>query len=102
MTAGPIATGVRALVSGLDAPETFPSTGGSSRSGFAERLGALLTEADRAQQDAETQARALAEGEGDTVETMLALSRAELSLQLVTQVRDRALEAYQEIMRLQV
>ena len=48
------------------------------------------------------QARALAEGEGDTVETMLALSRAELSLQLVTQVRDRALEAYQEIMRLQV
>lgn len=102
MTAGAIDAGVRALVSGLEARSTSPGAAGSPPGGFAERLGALLGEVDREQQEAETQARALAAGEGDTVETMLALSRAELSLQLVTQVRDRALEAYQEIMRMQV
>ena len=35
-------------------------------------------------------------------ETMIALSKAELSLQMLVQVRNRALEAYQEIMRIPV
>lgn len=97
---GAIESGARALAGDVaqraDAPR--PAAGG----GFADRLGALLEDADRVQQDAEAQARALAAGQGDVVETMVALSHAELSLQLVTQVRDRALEAYHEIMRMQV
>ena len=100
MTTGAIESGARAL-----AGEAAPGAGAprsAAGGGFAERLGALLEAADRVQQDAEAQARALAAGQGDVVETMVALSHAELSLQLVTQVRDRALEAYHEIMRMQV
>ena len=35
-------------------------------------------------------------------ETMLALSHADLSFKLMVQVRNKALEAYQEVMRMQV
>ena len=100
MTTGAIEGGARALAGDLarDAAAPRAAAGG----GFAKRLGALLEDADRVQKEAEAQARALAAGQGDVVETMVALSHAELSLQLVTQVRDRALEAYHEIMRMQV
>ncbi|MEB2344403.1 MAG: flagellar hook-basal body complex protein FliE [Deltaproteobacteria bacterium] len=100
MTTGAIESGARAL-----AGDPAPAAGGpraAAGGSFAERLGALLEDADRVQQDAEARARALAAGQGDVVETMVSLSRAELSVQLVTQVRDRALEAYHEIMRMQV
>lgn len=83
---------------------TAATAGGAARSGpgFADRLRDLLAESDRAQRHAEGQARALVDGQGDVVETMVSLSKAELSLRLVTQIRDRALEAYHEIMRMQV
>jgi flagellar hook-basal body complex protein FliE len=83
-----------------EAPLAMPATERSRR--FPNALGTLLRETDQAQREAEAQARALAEGEGDVVETMVALSKAELSLRLVTAVRDRVLDAYQEVMRMQV
>lgn len=75
---------------------------GSPTRGFGEMIGELLTRASADQSQAEQQARALVAGEGDIVDTMIAMGRAELSLRFVVTLRNRALEAYQEIMRLQV
>lgn len=102
MTTGAIDGGAGMQARVLEPREANARSVAPAGAGFAERLGALLGEADRVQQDAEAQAGALAAGRGDVVETMVSLSHAELSLQLVVQVRDRALEAYQEIMRMQV
>lgn len=74
----------------------------SPATGFGELVAGAVDEMNRSQNAADAQVRALAEGRGDVVATMLALNRAELSLDLVTQVRNRALESYQEIMRLQI
>jgi flagellar hook-basal body complex protein FliE len=41
-------------------------------------------------------------GQADVSEVMIASQQAELSLQLTTQVRNKVIEAYQEIMRMQV
>jgi len=41
-------------------------------------------------------------GEADIHQVMIALERAELSFQLMMQVRNKLIEAYQEIMRMQV
>lgn len=71
-------------------------------SGFAELAADALRGANQAQNEAQAQAKAFAAGEGDVVETLLALSRADLSLRFVVSLRNRALEAYNEIMRLQV
>lgn len=74
----------------------------SGAAGFLERVGEILTSSDHLQRDAEAEAEELASGSGRTVETMLALSKADLSLRLVVAMRDRALGAYEEIMRMQV
>ncbi|HVP29125.1 MAG TPA: flagellar hook-basal body complex protein FliE [Myxococcota bacterium] len=84
------------------APSLDGAQPASPAEGFGQLVGGALDEASRSQNAAEAQVRALAEGRGDVVATMLSLSRAELSLDLVTQVRNRALESYQEIMRLQI
>lgn len=70
--------------------------------GFGELVAGALQNANSEQLEAERQARALAAGKGDIVDTMVALSRADLALRFVVSLRNRALDSYQEIMRLQV
>lgn len=69
---------------------------------FAAALRGLVRGSDMDQKAAERAAVDLANDRGDVVETMVALSKADLSLRAVTEVRNRALEAFHEIMRLQV
>ena len=45
---------------------------------------------------------AVGEGKGDLQETMVALEKADVSFRLMMQIRNKVLEAYQEIMRMQV
>lgn len=79
-----------------------PRPAAGARTEFAETLRAFVREADAEQKAAESAAVDLANERGDVVETMVALSKAELSLRAVTEARNRALEAFHEIMRLQV
>jgi len=52
---------------------------------------------------ADTQLRKLAVGEATNLhETMIAIEHAKLSFELVVQVRNRVLEAYQELLRMQI
>ena len=69
---------------------------------FAAKLTELVRGADAEQKVAEQRAADLAADRGDVVETMVALSKADLSLRTVTEVRNHALDAFHEIMRLQV
>ena len=52
--------------------------------------------------EAESQAMKAITGSGNVTEVATALSRAELTLQTATAVRDRMLQAYQDIMRIQI
>ena len=70
--------------------------------GFGRLVAKAVEEANREQLTAESEARALAAGKGDVVDAMVALSRADLALRFVVSLRNRAVEAYNEIMRLQV
>jgi flagellar hook-basal body complex protein FliE len=44
----------------------------------------------------------MVEGQGDVHEAMIALQRADLTLQLSVQIRNKLVQAYQEIMRMPV
>lgn len=70
--------------------------------GFAKILGEALSEADALQKKAETEARALAAGRGDALSAVTAISQADLSLRFLMGVRNRALEAFNEIIRMPV
>lgn len=72
-------------------------------SAFAEALERAVRSADELQRRADAAAAALADGRTDDVHAvMVAMEEANLALQLAIQVRNRLLESYQELLRMQV
>lgn len=70
---------------------------------FGDFLRLALAKVEQSQTDASRAAQQLATGEiKDVAEVMIASEKASLSLQLTIQVRNKLLEAYQEIMRMPV
>jgi len=78
-----------------------PATGGSG-SDFASMLTQSLGNAVGSGQQAETQAMSAIGGNGDLTSVVTAVSRAELALQTTVAVRDRVLQAYQDIIKMQI
>ena len=70
---------------------------------FGDILQSLVTAADQQQQQADRTVQALhGGGEKNLHEAMIAMEQADISLRYLVQVRNKAIEAYQEIMRMQV
>ena len=60
----------------------------------------ILAEIDGQQRQADAQVRRSLLGEGDVHETMLALEKANLSLRVLIQVRNKLVQAYEELSRM--
>ena len=70
---------------------------------FGQYLVDALKETNSLQQKSDAMNVALAAGEVDDIsQVVIAGQKAEIALQLTMQVRNRALSAYQELMRMQV
>ena len=69
---------------------------------FAETLGNALQKVDDIQVDADQQAEKVALGGGNLHEMSLALEKADVSMRLAMKVRNKMIDAYQEIMRMSV
>lgn len=71
--------------------------------GFAAYLKNSFDEVNKSLQSADKLATDLAVGKNENLhEAMIGMEKAEASFKLLVQVRNRALEAYHEIMRMQV
>jgi flagellar hook-basal body complex protein FliE len=78
-------------------------TESSKETGFGAHLEKALGEVNELQQKADNAIQQLVgEGKGDLQQTMIALEKADISFRLMMQIRNKVLEAYQEIMRMQV
>jgi flagellar hook-basal body complex protein FliE len=76
---------------------------GPQKEDFNAHLKNALGEVNDLQQKADHAIQQLVgEGKGDLQETMIALEKADVSFRLMMQIRNKVLEAYQEIMRIQV
>jgi flagellar hook-basal body complex protein FliE len=81
----------------------YSKTSLGRKNGFRQVLSKALTEVNRLQQDAEQKTRLLLTGEQiELHQVMLAAQKAELALELTQTIRNKVVEAYQEIMRMQV
>lgn len=70
---------------------------------FGEIIGNMVEEVNANQHESDKAIQQIhAGGERNLHEAMIAMEKADLSLRYMTQVRNKALEAYQEIMRTQV
>jgi flagellar hook-basal body complex protein FliE len=70
--------------------------------GFGETLGGLVAAVEQTNSEANGAVSHMLDGTGDVHDAMIALQRADLTLQFTVQVRNKLLQAYQEIMRMPV
>lgn len=85
----------------LAGPKVAPSQQIGSK--FVAALKDSISQVNQAQLDADHAAEQVAAGESKNLhEAMIKLEEADISLRLMVQVRNKAVEAYQEIMRMQV
>jgi flagellar hook-basal body complex protein FliE len=79
-----------------------PLTDSRNRS-FSQYFMSALEKVNQAQIEAETMSKKLASGQIVNVhDVMIAQEKASISLRLAVEVRNKVVEAYQEIMRMQV
>ncbi|MBP2642414.1 MAG: Flagellar hook-basal body complex protein fliE [Firmicutes bacterium] len=84
----------------VESPSVSPASGEKN---FGEFLTQALNDVNKAQQDAKQASNNLATGKiQDISEVVIASEKATLALQLTMQVRNKVVDAYQEIMRMQV
>lgn len=75
----------------------------STSNSFENMLNQYIQQADGAVKDFENKSISLAKGDNiDLHEVTIAAQKATIAVQLTTQIRDKAVEAYQEMMRMQI
>jgi len=80
-----------------------PGIDGTKRPGIGETFENLLDETANNLSESDRLTReSAAGGPVDLHDVMIAMEKADISLRLLVQVRNKALDAYQEIMRMQV
>ena len=88
------------LTAGLSgASGSNPSTGNA----FGQVVQRFIEDTNVQQIQADVEVERLATGQSDSVhEAMLALTKADLSLRMFMEVRNKMIDAYQEVMRMQL
>lgn len=90
-------------VSGLAKPGQGSGSGAEGDLGFGDLLKQALQEVNQASAQAEDEARNLMTGESADMHTaMLAVQKADLSFQMMMAVRSKLIDAYREVMRMQM
>ncbi len=85
-------------------PEAMPgATPGEESTGFQSALSDAVGSLSRTQDEAASAAQALASGQAaDPTAVVMAVERAQLSMQLASQIRNKSVEAIQDIFHTQV
>lgn len=84
------------------ASATAPVAGGESAGGFGASLARLVGTMEDSHNSANSAVNGMLTGQLDVHDAMIALQRADLTLQFGVQVRNKLMNAYQEIMRMPV
>ena len=96
----PSGTDIVSLPIGLNGVNERPTTGAA---GFGKVIQRFIDDTNTQQLQSDQSVEQLATGQSDSVhETMLALTKADLSLRVFMEVRNKVIDAYQEVMRMQL
>jgi flagellar hook-basal body complex protein FliE len=78
------------------------ATGSKTKSGFVEALSGAVDAVNGVHADATSKVAGMLSGDGQDIHTaMIAVERADLAFQLVMQVRNKVVNAYQEVAHMQ-
>lgn len=99
---------IKGIESGIGLGQAFPAadkaTGKAAPvESFSKFLGEMVDKVNQTQFEADKAVQKLATGESKGLhEVMIAVEKSSISFQFLTQVRNKAVEAYQEVMRMPV
>lgn len=75
----------------------------TEKESFSKALGNILDDVNEAQVKADKDIKSLVSGENKNIhEVMLSMEKADLAMKLGMQIRNKVIEAYKEVMRMQV
>lgn len=94
---------IRTLNAELQAPASTPTVG-SNQSGFGELLSNAIGQVNESQMQAADMKNSFETGNGDAslAEVMISVQKADISFRAMTEVRNKLVTAYQEIMNMPV
>ena len=98
----PLLTSTLPLTPGGQAPSLTPPDAASKGTSFGSSLSDLISNVDSSATDANDAVGKMLDGTGDVHEAMIALQRSDLMLQLTVQVRNKLVQAYQDVMRMSI
>jgi len=84
-------------------PKPAAAVGGEEGPSFIETLSESIERVNQLQKEADQAIEKLATGESKSVHgAMIAVSKADMAFRMTMQVRNKMVEAYQEVMRMQI
>jgi flagellar hook-basal body complex protein FliE len=90
-------------IQGVSLPAQTSSVAAKPAAGFADLLGKAVDQLQSVSNNADNKVSAMATGKDvELSDVMMSLETESLSMSLVTQVRNKAVEAYQEVFRMQM
>lgn len=95
-------TGTGSALTSVGRMARSAATGGADAGAFAESLGKLVESVEQTASEANVAVTNMVDKNGDVHEAMIALQKAETTLQLTVQVRNKLVQAYQDIMRMPI
>jgi flagellar hook-basal body complex protein FliE len=89
------------VASGQGLPSIKPAGRETGAAGFEDMMQEAMGKLSQVQKDAESAVKELASG-GDPTQAIIAMEKADMNFQMMVEVRNKLISAYQEIMRMQV
>jgi flagellar hook-basal body complex protein FliE len=90
------------IPAGLPSPVKDDAGSATSGAGFGDALGRVVQAVESTEAQANSAVTGMLSGSTDVHDAMIALQRADLTLQFSVQIRNKLVQAYNEIMRMPV
>lgn len=88
---------------GLDAPVPIGESPESGKGSFADMIADAVNSVDEAQKTADQNVQDVVTGKSDNIhEVMISMQKAQLSFQMMTEMRNKVVQTYQELSRMQI
>jgi flagellar hook-basal body complex protein FliE len=88
---------------GIAKPDAASAVGGTAKGGFSNFLQQAVSEVDGKMQTAQAEQTKVLTGESTNLhQAMIAMQEANVAFSLMVEVRNKLVESYQEVMRMQV
>lgn len=102
MSSSSIAANAYATAARLFSPTTSAARPSAQGAGFGDMLRSAVQNLDQTARTTDQRTQAMAAGRADLIDVVTAVAETEVAVEALVSVRDKVVQAYEEIMRMQI